>query len=173
MTPFADWELRILKALDGPLPIETTPFATLAARAGVSEEKFLDRVRAWVADGTIRRFGARIKHHAIGFTANGMSVWCVEPCDIERVAHIMCERLEVSHCYARPPQPGWPYNVFAMIHGTSRDEVENVARSIAAVAGISEYCILFSAREFKKSTPRYFADLAETALPAEKEKDLI
>ena len=173
MTPFADWELRILKALDGPLPIETTPFAILAAQAGVPEDKFLERVRAWIADGTIRRFGARIKHHAIGFTANGMSVWCVESCDVERIAHIMCARSEVSHCYSRPPQPGWPYNLFAMIHGTSKDEVENVARSIAEAAGVTEYRILFSAREFKKSTPRYFADLAEAAFSAETKKGLI
>ena len=173
MTPFADWELRILKALDGPLPIEATPFASLAEQAGVPEEQLLERVRAWVADGTIRRFGARIKHHAIGFTANGMSVWYVEPCEVERVARVMCERQEVSHCYERPPQPGWPYNLFAMIHGTSTDEVENIARGISEATGITEYRILFSAREFKKSTPRYFADLAKTEYSPENERGLI
>lgn len=159
MTLFSEIDLRILQVLDGPLPLDATPFATLADQAGVSEAYLLQRVQEWVADGTIRRFGARIKHHAIGFKANGMSVWCVSPEALDRVAQVMCACPEVSHCYARPPQPDWPYTLFAMIHGTSTDDVEQVARSISETTGITEYRILYSLHEFKKSTPRYFADL--------------
>lgn len=160
MRAFKDWELSILCALDGPLPITERPFAALAQQAGVTEEQVLESARAWVEDGTIRRFGARIKHRAVGFTANGMSVWKVADKDIERVAAVMVAQPQVSHCYQRPALPGWEYTLFAMIHGKTPEDVHEVVRRIAAETGVRHYDVLFSSREYKKSTPRYFADLA-------------
>jgi len=154
---FQDWERRLLRILDGPLPLSPRPFATIAQRAGISEAQAIQRIREWLADGTIRRFGARVNHRAVGYRANGMSVWKVPEEQIEKVAAFMSALPEISHCYLRPARPGWEYNLFAMIHGTREEEVRGVVERIAQQTGIKVYAVLFSIKEFKKSAPRYFA----------------
>jgi len=158
MSTFSEEDIRILKALDGPLPLVEEPFAEMAARAGVTEEKVLERISAWAGDKTIRRFGARVNHHSIGYTANGMSVWKVPAEQIERVAEAMTSRKEVSHCYMRPTRPGWDYNMFAMIHGMTEEDVWRVTCEIAETTGLKDFDVLFSTREFKKSAPEYFVE---------------
>lgn len=152
----AEWERALVRALNDPLPIEAEPFDTAARAAGVPVEQALERLRAWLNDGTIRRIGARVRHQKVGYTANGMSVWNVPRERADAAAEIMCERNEVSHCYLRPTMQGWPYSLFAMIHGRSEEEVRAVAAEIAREAGIDEYDVLFSTEEYKKSAPRFF-----------------
>ena len=158
MSRFAEWEVGLLRALSEPLPISQRPFAEVAARVGVTEEQVLERVRAWSADGTIRRFGARVSHRTIGYAANGMSVWDVPDDRVEDAAACMTRQSEVSHCYLRPRHPSWPHNLYAMIHGASEEEVRAVAQRIGAETGLDSYRVLFSSRELKKSAPRYFAE---------------
>jgi siroheme decarboxylase len=158
MSDFEDWEIALIRALNGPLPLCPEPFAAVAEKIGITEEQVLERVRAWKEDGTIRRFGARVNHRRLGFSANGMSVWDVPEEDVERVGAIMTEQPEVSHCYLRPRNASWPYNLYAMIHGKNEDEVRAVAQRIAKSTGFEECRVLFSATEFKKSAPRYFAE---------------
>ena len=158
MSRFADWEKALLRELSGPLPLTPRPFADVAGRAGVSEAQVIERLRAWSADGTIRRFGARVSHRAIGYAANGMSVWDVPGEQVEDAAASMAGQREVSHCYLRPRRPGWPYNLYAMIHGADEEEVRGVAQRIAAHAGLDCCRVLFSSRELKKTAPRYFAE---------------
>ena len=145
----------LLAELQEPLPVVLRPFKAVADRAGVREEEVLERVRAWLADGTIRRFGARVRHLEMGYTANGMSVWRAAPEKVDEVAGRLAERPEVSHCYLRRPQPGWEYNLYAMIHGRTEEEVRAVAEEVARRTGVEGFEILFSVREFKKTTPRY------------------
>jgi len=158
MRAFKDWELGLLRAMEGPLPLVEKPFAELADRAGVSEGQAIARIKAWMADGTIRRFGARVNHRTLGFTANGMSVWRVPAGDIDDVAAFMIQQREVSHCYLRAPSPQWDYSLYAMIHGASRDAVLATAAYIAEATGQPDYEVLFTVKEFKKSAPRYFAE---------------
>ena len=101
MTFIEDWEVRLIRALNRPLPLVARPFADVAERAGLSEEQVIERVRAWVADGTIRRFGARVNHRSLGYTANGMAVWRVDDARVEEVGRCMAAQEEVSHCYVR------------------------------------------------------------------------
>jgi DNA-binding Lrp family transcriptional regulator len=157
MKPFEAWEIRLVRALSAPLPLTPRPFAAIAERVGVSEGQVLDRLQAWSADGTIRRFGARVNHRSLGYVANGMSVWDVPDEDVEAVADYMARQPEVSHCYLRPRHSSWPHNLYAMIHGENEEQVNAVAQRIAAHAGIEAYRVLFSSRELKKTAPRYFA----------------
>ena len=158
MKTFEEWEIRLLRVLSDPLPLTARPFAAVAERAGVSEDAALDRIRAWVADGTIRRFGARVDHHAVGYPANGMSVWVVPLEEAESAGRFMAAQPEVSHCYLRDAQPGWDYNLYAMIHGQSQEEVLNIAARIRKHVELDRFEVLFSLKELKKTAPRYFAE---------------
>jgi DNA-binding Lrp family transcriptional regulator len=160
MSGLAPWEQRLVAALNEPLPLVERPFAAVADRVGVSEGEVLERLRAWLADGTLRRFGARIRHRQAGYTANGMSVWRVEPDRAEAAGKAMASRPEVSHCYLRAPAQDWPYTLYAMLHGHTREEVLAAARAIAEDTGLDDYRVLFSVREFKKAAPRFFDDRA-------------
>lgn len=153
-----DWEMRLIALLGEPLPLIERPFAAVAERAGIEEAAVLDRIRAWKTSGAIRRFGARVAHHKLGYAANGMSVWRVGEAEAEAAGQIMAKQPEVSHCYLRETPPGWDYNLYGMIHGTSKEEVRAVAARISELTGLRDYDVLFSVREFKKSVPQYFKD---------------
>ena len=160
---FQDWEVRLLRVLSDPLPLTDRPFADVAQRAEVLEDLALERVRAWIGDGTIRRFGARVAHQAVGYPANGMSVWKAPLDAAESAGRYMASQPEVSHCYQRDVQPNWDYNLYAMIHGAARDEVQAVAQRIAEHTGLRDYDVLFSTQELKKTAPRYFTENDSTA----------
>ena len=150
-----DW--KIISRLCGDIGTALHPFQAIAAELDLPEEELLTRLRAYKNQGILRRFGAILYHKTAGFAANGMSVWNVPDNDVKRVGELMAAFNEVSHCYERPRFPDWPYNLFAMIHGHSEEECRKVASQIAAKAGISDYDILFSLREFKKSSMEYGA----------------
>lgn len=158
MKQLEEWEVGLVRVLSQPLPLTPHPFAEIAERAGISEERVLERLRAWSADGTIRRLGARVNHRSLGYAANGMSVWDVPTEEVEEAAGYMTRQSEVSHCYLRPRHPSWPHNLYAMIHGETEEEVHAVAARIARHTGLDSYRVLFSSRELKKSVPRYFAE---------------
>ncbi|MBN2312079.1 MAG: Lrp/AsnC family transcriptional regulator [Candidatus Hydrogenedentes bacterium] len=158
MTRLDPWETELIQALNDGLPLTERPYADLAARLGVDEAKILARLQSWVDDGTIRRFGVRLKHRRLGIAANGMSVWDVPDARVEEAAACMTRRPEVTHCYLRTPHPSWPYNLYAMIHGPDEQAVHAIAEDIAREAGLDSFRILFSTRELKKRAPRYFAD---------------
>ncbi len=158
MNSFEDWEIGLIRALNQPLPQVPRPFAEVAERAGVPEEQVIERVRGWLDSGVVRRFGARVNHRALGYRANGMAVWHVDDARVEEVGAHLAAQSEVSHCYARRAAPGWPYNLYAMIHGPSEDEVRAIAERMADTTGCRDYEVLFSSRELKKSAPMYFAE---------------
>lgn len=149
---------RVIRLACGDLGLDRYPFRAWAAELGVAEADLLGRLAAFRQRGALRRFGAVLRHHAAGFKANGMSVWDVPDADVGFV----CERLaacsEISHCYERPRFPGWPYNVFGMIHGRTREECLAVAIRVAESTGMSTYDVLFSVREFKKTSMVYFPE---------------
>ena len=147
---------KIVKALQEELPVSTQPFRAIAERCGMSEKELLEKIRQLKEQGIIRRFGARVRHQRLGMTANGMGVWQVPEKDIQRIGKIMASFPEVSHCYQRPTYPDWPYNMFTMIHARTREECRRVAERIKKATGLQDYELLFSKREFKKSTMRYF-----------------
>lgn len=145
-----------MAALERPLPLTARPFAQIADETGIPEDVVIERIQGWLSAGVIRRFGARIAHRGIGYTANGMSVWNVPDDRLDEAGRTVAAFREVSHCYARPRAPGWPYNLFAMIHAHRREKVLAVVRRIAGAIGPAEHDVLFSVKEFKKTAPRLF-----------------
>ena len=154
----SDQDRALLALLQADLPLVPRPYQELARQLGMDEQAVLARVGAWQASGLVRRVAAVLHHQRAGFDANGMSVWVVPPARIAQVAAEVITFVEVGHCYERPTFAGWPYNLFAMLHGRTRDEVRAVARRISRRIGIDDYDILFTECEFKKVSMRYFID---------------
>lgn len=148
---------RIMKCLQDNIPSSLRPYQEIAAEAGVSEDEVIARIRSYKEKKWVRRFGATLRHQKAGFKFNGMGVWVV-PDESKRqsLGEVMASFPEVSHCYERPSYSDWPYNLFTMIHGQSREECEAVAKRISEKTGIKEYRMLYSSREFKKSSMVYF-----------------
>ncbi|MDH5748125.1 MAG: AsnC family transcriptional regulator [Rhodospirillales bacterium] len=145
---------RIIKASQEGLPLVPRPYQALARNLGIDESDVIGRMERMLETGVIRRIGAVPNHYKLGYAANGMSVWDV-PDDKVEVLGPAIGRLDfVSHCYHRPRHlPDWPYNLFAMVHGYNRDEVENHARDIANLLGEADHGhnILYSTRILKKT----------------------
>ena len=125
-----DDQKRLVRLLAGDLPIAPAPFAEVASDAGISERDLLEQIRAWQAAGVIRRFGAVVAHHKLGYSANGMAVFQVPEERADAAGRRLAEYEEISHCYRRPRMADWPYDLFAMVHGRSDEEVQEfVARA--------------------------------------------
>lgn len=153
----ADDERRVLLAIQDGLPLTPTPYADVARELGMTEQRVLELVRSMLAEGKIKRIGLIPNHYALGITANGMSVWDVPEDRIDEVGRRLAARPEVSHCYHRPRYEGvWPYTVFAMVHGRTREEVVETVERIARELGIQDIPrdILFSTRLLKKRGTR-------------------
>ncbi|MCL4426201.1 MAG: Lrp/AsnC family transcriptional regulator [Firmicutes bacterium] len=147
---------RIIAALQGDLPVTAHPFAAAAREAGISEEELLDRLREFQKRGWLRRVAAILYHQRAGVTANAMAVWQVPEERVEEAGRRAAAFPQVSHCYERIPYPQWPYNLYAMIHGFSEAECRRTAEEISRAIGIEEPLLLFSQKEFKKTSMEYF-----------------
>lgn len=151
-------EQELVRFLQDDIPMEPRPFAGIAARLGMSEQEVVEQVQAWVEDGTIRRFGAMVRHQRLGYKANAMSAWDIPEERVGEVGEALAEAVEVSHCYQRPRARNWDYNVFAMIHAATEAECEEIAAALAQRVGVDSYSLLFSSREFKKVSMKYFSE---------------
>lgn len=147
---------KIIRLIQGDLPLNVTPFSEMAEKLGISEEIFIARVRAMKEEGIIRRFGATLRHQEAGFRSNAMVIWLVPEDQIEKVGQIMAGFREVSHCYQRRPQEDWKYNLFTMVHGNSKKDCFRIAQMISKKTGVSNYRLLFSEKEFKKTSMAYY-----------------
>ncbi|MBY0576007.1 MAG: AsnC family transcriptional regulator [Gallionellaceae bacterium] len=144
----------IIVATQEGLPLVARPYHVLAEQLQLSAEEVMQRLRRMQDSGVIRRIGVVPNHYALGYRANGMSVWNVPDEQVDRLGEQVGKFDFVSHCYRRPRcLPQWPYNLFAMVHGKSRDEVEAKVEKIAGLLG--EYAlghdILYSTRILKKT----------------------
>ncbi|HET6788451.1 MAG TPA: AsnC family transcriptional regulator [Aquabacterium sp.] len=152
--PLTEFDRRLIAATQSGLPLLPRPYAALADQLGVSEAAVRDRLARMLDEGLIRRIGAIPNHYRLGYTANGMTVWDVDDTQIDALGEQVGALSAVSHCYRRPrARPAWPYNLFAMVHGRSRDEVEALARQIRDLLG--DACqgsdILYSTAILKKT----------------------
>lgn len=150
----------IIKATQSGLPLVRQPYHLIAEQLGLQAEEVIVRMRRMLETGIIRRVGIVPNHYALGYHANGMSVWDVPDHEVHRLGTLVGELAFVSHCYRRPRHlPDWPYNLFAMVHGHSRDEVEAEVSQIADLLGASNLAheILYSTRILKKTGLRLAA----------------
>ncbi len=145
---------RIIVATQEGLPRVPQPYHAIAAQAGVSAGEVMARLRRMLENGIIRRIGAVPNHYALGYRANGMSVWDVPEERVRELGRKIGALDFVSHCYHRPRHlPDWPYNLFAMVHGRDRVEVEAKVAQIAALLAEADrgHAVLYSTRILKKT----------------------
>ena len=154
----ADLDRRIVLATQGGLPLVARPYAAVAEVLGEDELRVRERLAAMLADGRIRRIGAVPNHYAIGYTANGMSVWDIDAAVVDAVGERVGALDFVTHCYRRPRHlPDWPYNLFAMVHAASREaalaRVDEIAALMAAEfpGACRAHDVLFSSGILKKT----------------------
>ncbi|MDP6565235.1 MAG: AsnC family transcriptional regulator [Alphaproteobacteria bacterium] len=160
MTGLDDIDRRIIVATQAGLPLVADPYRAVAEELGLAADEVMRRLRAMLDAGVIRRIGAVPNHYALGYRANGMSVWDVPEADIGDLGARVGALDFVSHCYHRPRHPPqWPYNLFAMVHGRDRDEVARMVARIAALLGPADrgHEILYSTRILKKTGLRLVA----------------
>ncbi len=149
---------RIVVATQGGLPLVPRPYHDVAERLGLPAEDVMARLRRMLEAGIIRRIGAVPNHYAIGYRANGMSVWDLPDDQVDELGAQVGALEFVSHCYRRPRRlPDWPYNLFAMVHGRSREEVEEKVARVAALLGSNHrgHEVLYSTRILKKTGLRF------------------
>jgi DNA-binding Lrp family transcriptional regulator len=148
---------RIVRATQGGLPLVAEPYRAVAEALGVPADRVMERLRHMLADGRVRRIGAVSNHYALGYTANAMSVWDVDDRRVDELGARVGELPFVTHCYRRPRHlPDWPYNLFAMVHGRSRLEVERSLVEIRALlaGALRASDVLYSTRILKKTGMR-------------------
>ena len=145
---------RIVQATQGGLPLVAAPYAQVAASLGLTESEVIARMGAMQDRGAIRRIAVAPNHYALGMTANGMSVWDVDDDRISELGARIGALPFVTHCYQRPrARPQWPYNLFAMLHGSDRSQVEAKRDEVSAILGdaCQGHDILYSTRILKKT----------------------
>jgi DNA-binding Lrp family transcriptional regulator len=153
-TPIDSTDRRLIVATQAGLPLTKYPYHAIAEQLGLSAEEVMARLRALQERGVIRRIGAVPNHYALGYQANGMSVWDVPDERIHELGRTVGALDFVSHCYHRPRHlPHWPYCLFAMVHGHNRAQVEEQVARIAELLGDADrgHQVLYSTRILKKT----------------------
>jgi DNA-binding Lrp family transcriptional regulator len=151
-------DIATIRATQGPMPVVAEPYAPAAERLGTSQEEVLKRLESLRERAGLRRVAAILYHRRAGFSANGMGVWKVPEDQILETGKRMAAFRGISHCYQRPTYADWPYSVFTMAHGRSKEECDAVLDAIAEDTGIGERATLYSSTEFKKVRMLYFTD---------------
>jgi len=156
--PYDDFDIAVIRALQGDMPVVSEPYAPAAAALGIPQQRLLHHLQAMQKRRLLRRVAAILFHRRAGFSANGMGVWKVPPEEIMEIGPRMAAFRGISHCYQRPTYEDWPYSVFTMAHGRSKEECDAILDSIAQDTGIEERSTLYSSTEFKKIRLLYFTD---------------
>ncbi|MGH2951612.1 MAG: Lrp/AsnC family transcriptional regulator [Solirubrobacterales bacterium] len=158
--PYDDFDVGVIKAVQGPMEAVERPYDAPAARCSLSTEALLEHLEQMVERKLLRRVAAILYHRRAGFSANGMGVWRVPDDQILDVGGRMAAVRGISHCYQRPTYADWPYSVFTMAHGRSKHECDAILDAIAAEHGLhgEDRATLYSSTEFKKVRLHYFTD---------------
>ena len=151
-------DIAIIRELQEDIELVPRPFAAMGERLGMTEDEVLAAAQGFVDRGYMRRFAAVLFHRHAGYTANAMAVWKVPEEKVGEYGPLMASYRNVSHCYQRPVYEDWPYNLFSMIHGRSKESCEEVVQAIAADTGLTDRAVLYSSKEYKKVRVRYFTD---------------
>ncbi|HYZ79891.1 MAG TPA: Lrp/AsnC family transcriptional regulator [Solirubrobacteraceae bacterium] len=156
--PYDEFDQAVIRALQGDMPVISEPYAPAAAELGIPQAQLLKHLRGMQERRLLRRVAAILFHRRAGFSANGMGVWKVPDERILELGTRMAAFRGISHCYQRPTYADWPYSVFTMAHGRSKEECDAILASIAADTGIEERATLYSSTEFKKIRLLYFTE---------------
>jgi len=156
--PYDERDVAVIRELQGDLPVVPEPYAPTADALGMDQRKLLEHLEGMVERRLLRRVAAILFHRRAGFSANGMGVWNVPDENVLETGARMAAFRGISHCYQRPTYDDWPYSLFTMAHGRSKEECDAILDAIAAETGITERATLYSSTEFKKIRLLYFTD---------------
>jgi len=149
---------KIIGMMQEEFPLVPEPYLAIADKLGISEDELLSRLNKYRQSKKIRKMGAVLRHREVGYSANALCAWIVPEERIQEVGEMFAKVAVVTHCYARVTQPGWPYNFYTMLHANTREQCNDIAQSLADQAGLSQYTMLFSTKEWKKNSMEYFKE---------------
>ncbi|MBU1044252.1 MAG: Lrp/AsnC family transcriptional regulator [Candidatus Omnitrophica bacterium] len=155
MNKLTELQKNVLNFLQQDIPVKEHPYAEIARQNKVDEKTIVNQIKVLKKTGYIRRFGAILAHHKIGLKANCMCVWIVPESKIKKIADRAKKMAQISHCYLRKTTKKWPYNFYTMIHGQTKKQCIEVIEFLAKTAEVTDYRMLFTEKQFKKSSPFY------------------
>lgn len=155
---YDDFDRAVIRATQGSLPVVSEPWVGAANQLGISVDELLAHLEAMQERGLLRRVAGILYHRRAGFSANGMGVWKVPADKIAEIGPQMAAYRGISHCYERPTYADWPYQIFTMAHGRSKEECDAILDAIADEFPIEDRATLYSSTEFKKIRLLYFTD---------------
>ena len=145
----------IAREIQGNIPLTVRPFQSIAKRLQLTESEVIATVKALLTEGTIRKFGAIVRHRRIGYSNNIMVAWAVPDGKTEEAGKKLAAFPEVTHCYERTPPFAGRYNLFTMIHLRTNND-EPLFMKMSDACGVSDFKVLRSLEEFKKNSMEYF-----------------
>ena len=146
---------KIIKELQGDLPLVSRPYLELAKRIDLTEQEVITIIGELLEEGLLRRLGAVLRHQKAGYDANAMVAWKVPKEESDRVGNLLAANPRVSHCYWRETPVEWPFNLFTMIHARRQEELQKLIQELSQKIGIEEYKVIKSVRELKKTSVQY------------------
>ena len=154
---------KILVQMEKGIALTREPFDEIAPQLGITQQEVIMRLTKLKAEGVIRRFGASIKPNNIGFSANALVAWKVPPNRIKEVGVYLSSLPQISHCYERKAVPErWEYNLYTVMHARERDGVQFMVNQISTAVSLSEYKILYSKRDLKRTVSRLDGSAAQS-----------
>ena len=156
--PLSDDERWVVRGMQGNMPLSPDPFRVLASEAAYEHRDLLALLTRWKSTGILRRVALIMRHRELGFTSNSMCVWLADENKIEEAGSAMARHPEVSHCYQRPAFESFPYNLYAMVHAGSDNELTSIFERLSNETGLKNGRTMTSVREFKKSSPVFFCE---------------
>lgn len=153
-----DLDRKIIAVMQGEFPLVPQPYQELAQRVGISEDELLRKLNSYQRAGHLRKMGTVLRHREVGYAANALCAWIVESERLDEVAAVMTKETAITHCYSRISIPNWPYNFYTMIHAHTKKECQETAKRLSALAKVDKYVMLYSTREWKKSSMQYFSE---------------
>jgi siroheme decarboxylase len=156
--PVAPADAALAALVEGGLPLQPAPFAHWARQLGRSEGEVLATLQRWLAQGTLRRFGVIVRHHELGYDQNAMTVFDVPDAEVDACGALLASQPGVTLCYRRERAPGWPFNLYCMVHGRQAGAVRTLVAAARLASGLQDFphAVLFSRRRFKQQGASYF-----------------
>lgn len=148
---------KIIRRLQENISITENPYKEIADEFSLSEDELIGKIKSYNKSGILKRIGAILYHRKAGFNSNAMVVWKIEDNNLDEVGKYIASIDKVSHCYERKPCSAWNYNLYTMIHEKDRESCDKVIQSIAENISVKDYKVLYSTKELKKTSMKYFS----------------
>lgn len=149
---------KIICALQDEFPLVARPYQAIAEKLGITEAELMKRMEGYLQSGKIRKMGAVLRHREVGYAANALCAWVIPDERTDEIGAFMAGKPEITDCYLRNKQTGWRYNFYTMLHGHTRQQCQKIVTDLAREIGVNDYIMLFSTKEWKKTSMRYFRE---------------